>query len=290
MASTRRGRILRWIEILGSRPPAAVRTLALVLVLMVGVGDWLSGPDLSLSFFYLLPVSMVSWHEGRRWGAGVAGLAAGLGLAADLLWQGHYASALVPWWNAGSRLAVFFVLVLILGALRGGLERQRHLALTDPLTGIMNRRAFYAAGEREIQRCRRYDRVLSAVFLDLDNFKRINDARGHHEGDTLLVAIAQTLGRTVRASDLLARVGGDEFAVLLAEAGPGDAEIFIERAVQDLTETMDRNDWPVTISAGVVTFLAPPGGMDEVVQLADEAMYRAKKRDVHSYHCEVSGG
>lgn len=286
----RAGWILRTIEFMGSRSPVAKRAAALTAIAVVGVADWWTGPDLSLAIFYLLPVSMVAWHVGRGWGSALATLSAGIGLIADLMWSDHYGSSMVPWWNAGTRLGILLTLVMILGALHKALDRERMFARTDALTGILNRRAFYDRGKREVLRARRYGHPLSLIYIDLDRFKNINDRSGHTEGDRLLIALARAMTAAIRETDVLARIGGDEFALVLPETGPEAARSMTERLVETIGETMLRNRWAVTISAGVVTFVSPPESVDEMIHQADRVMYEAKRRNEHSVEYEVVDG
>jgi diguanylate cyclase (GGDEF)-like protein len=118
--------------------------------------------------------------------------------------------------------------------LRGKLEVQ---AATDPLTGALNRRGIEIAAEQRILACRRENQPLSAAVIDLDDFKRINDTYGHHCGDATLIAVSSCLQRGIRSRDLLARIGGDEFAILLPNTSQQDALEIVERLRTAIAET-----------------------------------------------------
>jgi diguanylate cyclase (GGDEF)-like protein/PAS domain S-box-containing protein len=155
-------------------------------------------------------------------------------------------------------------------------------ALVDPLTGLANRRGFERALERELAAAKRHSLSPALVVVDLDHFKAINDRHGHQTGDQLLVAAAQTLVATVRASDLPVRLGGDEFAVLLPDCDLTTAEVVAGKIVAALRrQQIAAEDGPVPVSASAgVALLGQEGitsGLD-LIRAADKAMYRAKRR------------
>ena len=149
------------------------------------------------------------------------------------------------------------------------IEDLRELSLTDELTGLPNRRRWDDELNRELGRARRYAKGLSLAMLDLDGFKDYNDAHGHLAGDELLRSVARAWSEAVRATDLLARYGGDEFAVILPDCPPEEALEVIERL---RASTPD----PVTCSAGIACSDGsdPP---EALVRRADQALYRAKR-------------
>lgn len=124
--------------------------------------------------------------------------------------------------------------------------------------------------------CARHARPLTVVYMDLDNFKQVNDSRGHQEGDRLLQLVGRGLLGAVRTSDLAARLGGDEFGLLLPETGFKEAEVFIGRLRQSLDAKVNRTIWPIGYSIGVVTFPTPPPDMETAIARADQLMYGVK--------------
>jgi diguanylate cyclase (GGDEF)-like protein len=154
------------------------------------------------------------------------------------------------------------------------------LALTDPLTGLANRRAFQEALEAEVARSCRHGRPASLLFLDLDRFKQVNDDHGHAVGDEVLSGFSAVLRRGCRRGDLAARVGGEEFAVLLPMTGPVPATLVAER-IRRATEAHPLGltvAVPVTVSVGVASTGEPPEATEAagLLRRADAALYRAK--------------
>jgi diguanylate cyclase (GGDEF)-like protein len=156
------------------------------------------------------------------------------------------------------------------------LTKEHELARIDPLTNVPNRRAFYEALDKERVRSLRYRRPFTIAYLDLDNFKKVNDSLGHAVGDELLVQVAAGLRTNLRASDYVGRLGGDEFAVLLPETDATAAKLVLCKLRLRLLEEMKTHCWQVTFSIGAATFLDPPDSLDVIILMADETMYAIK--------------
>ncbi len=161
-------------------------------------------------------------------------------------------------------------------------EETRRLAITDPLTGLFNRRHFIGQLEEHLRRARRYHHSLAVVFLDLDNFKLLNDRHGHNAGDRALQAVAGILREWVRDTDEVARLGGDEFAALLLQIDGGDARAVIDRIrieVEGLTLVGPAGEGvTTTVSAGIAFFPEDGGEAELLLARADAALYEAKGR------------
>jgi diguanylate cyclase (GGDEF)-like protein len=168
----------------------------------------------------------------------------------------------------------------ITDALRAANADLKRLANTDVLTGLANRRRFLEVLEGEIERAERYDRPLSLVLVDMDHFKQVNDTHGHAGGDQVLRAAAGVLRSVCRDVDLAARVGGEEFAILLPETAAVGAERVAERARAKIEGGHHRAPsgagFRITASAGVATFGLEVASAEALLQSADDALYRAK--------------
>lgn len=259
-----------------SRPLAIIA--AVVAIALIGRLDFDTSFDTSVAILYLLPVGFLAWLLGRWWGLGAAVASAGISLLSDVLVSRSFTSPVVPYWNAGVLLVMFTVVALTLAALRSSLRRERTASRLDFVTGVSNWRAFAEAGDTELARMRRFGRPLTVVYMDCDDFKRVNDTRGHTEGDQILRLIAECLLDTTREVDTVARLGGDEFVVLLPETGPEAAEAALDRMRGALRRAMAARGWEETVSFGAATFLKPPGTLDELVLKADRLLYEAKSR------------
>ena len=172
-------------------------------------------------------------------------------------------------------------------SLRQSEELYRQLAITDPLTGIFNRRHFYQLSESELQRTCRYCRPLAVMMIDIDYFKRVNDSYGHAIGDQVLQALASLVREALRTIDIFARYGGEEFIVLLPETDLQAARLIAERLCRKIAETpvpIEPNPINITISVGASAFdpsaksfpSSKTTTLDQLIDLADKALYEAK--------------
>ncbi|MFI5845903.1 diguanylate cyclase domain-containing protein [Catenuloplanes sp. NPDC051500] len=171
-------------------------------------------------------------------------------------------------------------------ALRESEEQLRHLAFHDPLTGLANRMLFYDRLAHALATHARKRRVFAVLFIDLDGFKEINDRLGHDAGDTVLRVAAERLRTGLRATDTVARFGGDEFAIILEDlAGPEDARPTAQRVIDSLREPIDvGGGGPARVSASVGVAVNSPGlTAADILREADTAMYTAKSAGKNRY-------
>jgi len=156
-------------------------------------------------------------------------------------------------------------------------ERTERSAVTDDLTGLYNHGYFVEALKRETQRSKRHGLRLALVLFDLDDFKRVNDTRGHPEGDKVIAHTARIIHKSLREIDVAARYGGEEFTAILPETAQTGAHIVAERIRNRIEAHFRRRKGPaVTISAGVAAYPENAASSEELLQRADEAVYRSK--------------
>jgi diguanylate cyclase (GGDEF)-like protein len=175
------------------------------------------------------------------------------------------------------KFSIFMSYAVIIGRLKEVLDREKALSRINVLTGLANTRAFQEALNGEIDRSTRHERVLSMLYMDIDNFKTVNDNYGHNTGDRALRETAKTLKSVFRSSDTVARLGGDEFAVLLPETDSVSALRVAEKLRCEFLTMSKMNNWQISLSIGAATFTSPPRDTDKMIKLADDLMYSVKQ-------------
>lgn len=283
-------RLLPVDRVLSALPPFALLGLALAALLLVGVLDYASGFEISMSVFYLFPVTLVAWYGNR-------GATISLALLSSLSWYvadhlaGHdYSHPAIPVWNAAVRLSFFLICGLLLVSLRRSLQVEQRLARRDTLTGLFGRHAFIERLAHDLELSRRHARPLTLAYADLDGFKAVNDTGGHGAGDLVLQAAAQGFAQALRSADAAARLGGDEFALLLPDTDAEGAREVVARVGERFREAIGETGWPVACSLGVVTFLKPPDTAEAALHAADELMYRVKRDGKGAVAFRIVGG
>lgn len=262
---------------------------AVVLVAGIFVFDYFAGQDINAVLFYLVPIVMVAWYVGSPEGVLLSAVSA-LGIyLTDILWGATRFKPFAAVWNSIVPLGFFLLFVGLLSLLRRSLAREEVLSSTDPLTGLYNRRYFRELADAEIARARRYPHPISVAYIDLDNFKEINDKHGHDRGDELLKLSASVLKSGLRSTDVVARLGGDEFVVMLPEGEPGAGVQVVLKLRGTFRETMKDAGWPISVSIGLVTFVRPPDSVDEMLKWADSLMYEVKREGKDDVKMEVVG-
>ena len=265
--------VLDWF----TRTKGRAVSAAVIMIGLIAWGDYLTGYGISVGFFYLFPVILVAWSIGRIGGLLMAGICAIAWVAVQVVIDNPHHTAFNAFWNSVMRLGIFAMVAHLVTTLRRALDSERYLARTDSLTRVTNRRQFLELLDTENQRSfGRKRHPFSVAFIDIDDFKRLNDDFGHHVGDQALSLIAAVLGENVRELDVVGRLGGDEFAILLPETDAKDARIISMRFHQAATFAMRRRGWPIGLSVGMVTVEGGTVDVDRLLQLADATMYQAK--------------
>lgn len=265
------------LRTLGRRSPPAVVIIGIILALIVGMLDLLTGTAWSFGIFYLLPICLTAWLAGKGSGVAVAVLSAVFTLEADLLSGQQFSNRLIPYWNALVALAFFIIVNDLLTDLQEQKAREKELLGVDDLTTVANRQAFFRMANGELTRARRFRYSLTLAYLDLDDFKTVNDRGGHGAGDAMLFQVGHTLTRTARATDIVGRIGGDEFVLLLTNTSFEQGQIALQRFRDVLLTTLKEHDWPLTCSIGAVTFTTPAETVDDMVSAAEDLLQQAKQ-------------
>lgn len=270
----------RSLEAIATWLQALPRWLVVVICFGLCAGIWLIDyrirVDLGLSLFYLGPIALATWYVSDRFGMAMSGMSAIAWLMAATYTMPPLPIPILIW-NTGIRLGFFVIVARLLASLHNAYTKEHYLARTDMLTGVMNRRAFFECLNQERQRSQRHPAPLTLAYLDVDNFKQVNDREGHAQGDSLLHDIGTILGRTLRAYDISARLGGDEFAVLLPKTDQMQAKAVLVRLHERLLERVQAQATPVGFSIGVITFTTIDAiDVDTMVEVADALMYRIK--------------
>jgi len=254
--------------------PVVVWGVVALFMLSAGLADVLVGPYVVLATVYLLPVAVAAWYLGRGPGIAVA-LGCSLVNVAAVAGDPGAISASTNLVNGALRLVGFCFVAAIVSAVHGLLRQVRELAGTDVLTGLMNRRRFLVEGARELARSQREHSPLAMVCIDIDDLKARNDLDGHAAGDDTLRQFAAVTSDCLRATDVLARTGGDEFSLLLPAADLAAARATVERVMAALVALVPH---PIGVSAGICAGGADSGlDLEAVMGLADRLMYEAKR-------------
>jgi diguanylate cyclase (GGDEF)-like protein len=272
-ARSRSSLILEWLD---GQSRGFLFTLAVLLNVLIGLLEYFSGHEISFGLFYLVPVALVSRCQGRIEGPLICLICAATWLVADFTSGHQYSQLWIPFWNALVSLGFFLAVSFSLRAIRCSMQSLEDMSKIDVLTGTANSRGFRERAQMEIDRALRYGHEISMAYLDVDDFKTINDNYGHGVGDQVLARIGDVISRHIRSTDMLARLGGDEFAILFPETGAELAKGIMNRIHEHLLEDVQINGLPVTLSGGAVSFVVIPNSVDEMINKADHLMYVSK--------------
>jgi len=244
-------------------------------VSLIGILRTKTDVELAFASFGLLPVLTIAWIGGKRNGVIMAFFAAFIWIVTDLATHRQFSVPWIPWANALTRWAIYSLVAILAAKIRGEFEITRKYAMHDALTGLLNRRAFVDIGNSEVARSNRYRHAMAVVFLDLDNFKTLNDLNGHEAGDEALKATAKVLLNTLRNNDQISRLGGDEFAILLPEIDFDEAIEAASKVSIAVNASLSKYQ-SVSGSIGVAWFHEADRSFLEMLNSADRLMYQVK--------------
>ncbi len=264
------------------RLDARIHSRAEILVFVGGAAsalaiftlDLVTPPEIRLHGLYVFPLAIVARYCARlRWPIAALLLTTALQVTAFLIPSVANPSYIS---DIGIPFATSVLIVFLARAWRMSYLTAVDQAATDPLTGLANRRTFFAQVESEIARQKRYSGIFSLAVLDLDGFKALNDSKGHRAGDHALTLVAEVLRTRTRKSDSLARIGGDEFGLLMPNTREVDRAAMLYDLCASIAQRTAAADCPVTASIGCKTFRSPPESTADALQQADRIMYEAK--------------
>lgn len=265
-----------------SRPASLARLSGLVaMAALIGMADVLTGRVIGLSLFYLVPVVTAGWFLGRNHAVAVAAVAGLAALVADAHWQ-EIEDWDVATWNGLTRLGIFIAMGVLMARVRADQRRTRqllddavHLATTDALTGLPNSRWFFATLHERL-RDSASGTPISVAYVDVDNFKRVNDLAGHEAGNEVLCSIARSLASHAADGAITARLGGDEFALVFLGRKADEVEGLLDH-LADETERIGlaHPGSELGLSVGLAHGMTPCG-IDQLLRRADAQMYLVK--------------
>lgn len=262
---------------------ALVIALAFAMLLLIGAVHMWTAPQYHFTAVYLVPVFLLAWLEGRMWALLAVLVGITVHCIVDVLVTNPF-SPMVTTVDLLVHLGIAAIVAVTLPelrakerALRLALDRERERASYDWLTGLLNARTFTDRLEQELERTRRYGGSLSLLYLDLDNFKQVNDTFGHLAGDEVLRRVANAIATTVRQPDIAGRLGGDEFVVLMPSTEADVAGPAAERLAVAVADALQPTSG-VAASIGVVSCGTLPKTATTLISRADHAMYDAKRQ------------
>ena len=243
---------------------------------LLGLIDYATGNELTLSLFYLIPIVLVTWAVDRKTGLFLSFISGLTLLGAEIASGQTFSHSIFYFLNTLVRTAFYVVVVYLVTELQKARREEQLAARTDYTTGAVNARYFNELLQMEISRIRRYPHPITLVYVDIDNFKLVNDLFGHKIGDEVLHFIATELKSQLRVTDTVARLGGDEFVLLLPSTRQPEARLVVSKVYANLMERMRQKNWPVTFSMGAVSCEFSPYSAEQLVNMADELMYEVK--------------
>ncbi len=254
-----------------------------VTILLIGYIDYKLGFEISFSLFYLVPVGYIAYTVSKVHGLIIAIFASFVWGYANYISGFNYSHFMIPYWNTLVRLIFFISASLLFSLLKSHLIAEKILAGNDHLTGIANSRSFFNYADRMLLHAKKYKYNLTIIYIDLDNFKQVNDTQGHLVGDLLLKNVANVIKQSIRQTDLAARIGGDEFAVIIPGIDEQRSEEITSILQKSLLAKMKEHSWPVTFSIGLAIFIDFHLSLEEMIKEADQLMYVVKKGSKNAY-------
>ncbi len=263
----------------GSRKTSQLRavTVATALTSVLGCADFMTSSEISFSIFYLIPITAAVILSGRQLGLIFSVICALVWITADIASGLDYHVWYIPVWNTLVRFGYFTFHTVLLNQLLTTISMIQAASLQDPLTKAANWRYFEQYSSQLLQQAGRDNIKMTIAYIDVDNFKKINDSFGHGVGDEVLIHIAQTIQSQIRSQDMIARLGGDEFAVVLNNTDLATSQEILDRIRRATLQEMQAKNWDVTLSIGAMVFSVLPMTITPMLKMVDNLMYDVKK-------------
>jgi len=250
-----------------------------LLYLVVAYIDYITAYKINTLALYLLPIIFITITRGIYYGITLSAICSISQTTTDISTGfPDGGSFILVIFNTFVTLLNFTAFTLILSELVNAYKTERMNSRFDELTSIPNRRHFYEVAECELERCRRFNKPFNLLLIDVDNFKVLNDSFGHFIGDKALQTLASTLSQNIRKVDLVARLGSDEFAVMLPEISAQATHCVASKLRDMLNAAMRANQWPTTCSIGSITSSNHTLTLEQLLHEADMAMYASKRQ------------
>jgi len=262
-------------------------SFSIITLVLITCFDFISGGRYAFSVFYVIPVAILSWYIGKRYSVPTAVFIGFIEAFIKFKDFSDSSSLYYYYLNTAISCVTFTAISFAITKCKSIFLNEKTLARVDFLTGIPNWKSFTECVDREIERAKREKQTLSIAYIDCDNFKSINDEYGHDEGNKALQIIAKSMKRNIRKIDYVARVGGDEFVMLLVGANAKNAYAIMDKVKKVLNFEMKSNNYAVTFSVGLSTFEHVPSSAEEMIKVSDFLMYEVKNTSKDSIKSEV---
>jgi len=264
------------VNVLDNRSSKYIWRSSLLMALLLTLTVVVFRTSVYIEAFYVLPIALTSWYGSKKSGVLLVLVSMAMLFLAKVAILRDYAGVANTVIESLSYISAYLVLAILITDFRRAHRVEETAADTDGLTGLRNSRSLYSELSSELARSTRYHHAFSLAYLDVDDFKKINDSLGHMAGDKLLVEVSTCLKNGLRETDVAARLGGDEFCCLFPETSQEEAKVAFGKIYESLKSSMKKNGWDVGFSVGLVTFENIPGDIEIVLKAADELMYVVK--------------
>lgn len=261
--------------------------IALIAVIIISIADYFTGYKLSFSIFYLIPILMIVWFRGA-WKAMIIAIIGSVAWFYVDIASGHsYSYPLILLWNVVLKIILFTIIAILFGKAKKEIELEKKLSRLDILTGLDNKRFFMEKAKNEKNRSLRFKRPFTIAYMDIDNFKQLNDVFGHGKGDILLQDLGKIIKKNIRTYDIAARLGGDEFVILFPETDKKQAQEAVNKIKTCVEEVLRKHMDSLTLSIGVVTVTESTHNIEGILKIADDLMYSVKNNSKNGIEYET---